>query len=470
MARVRELAGPVAVAFVAALAIAGVSSCGPGKSTGPSGPTSPTGTSGPSGPATGGGSTGGGSGSGGSGGGSGGGTSGGSGSGGGGSTTSGGGTSSGDGTASGGGATPAGDGSGTSPGAPDACSGLLPTADAGHALRFDTGTHANCWRATSSANGQLALGILTGASGARFLLYPPDGSAQQGEIALLYPSGRTDLDPWFHPTSAGWAGMVHDPPPAVALRAFDTTGSPIGTSQDLVVNSAPDGHGGTVAIAASSAPATPDAPALEWFDASGTLLRTAPLDDHPTMLLVAFGTDHVLAITTVPGDVRARWYDGSGTPITAWFDAGPTADATPASLHLLLDGTIALSDGSAWRGIFRDGVAAMDPAPGWLASRPATRLATIRGGRAYAVLPMPSAPQPGAAAADQTRFEIVAASGASCGTVTLPAPAGEPGVTRTPTALDVGQDGTVLQTESLTGDRLGSGIHGEFRWWPGLLR
>ena len=139
------------------------------------------------------------------------------------------------------------------------------------------------------------------------------------------------------------------------------------------------------------------------------------------------------------------------------------ADATRASLHLLLDGTIALGDGSAWRGIFRDGVAGMDPAPSWLASRPATRLATIRGGRAYAVLPF-------SGAGDQTAFEIVAASGESCGTVTLPAPAAESGVGRTPIALDVGQDGTVLQTESLTGDPLGSGIHGEFRWWPGLLR
>ncbi len=446
MARVRELVGPVAVAFAAALVAASVPSCGPGKGTGPAGPTGtsgpsgPTGTSGPSGPATGGGSGGDGSG-------------GGSGSGGGGDTTSGGGTTGGGGTG------------GTS-GGPDACSGLVPTPDAGRALRFDTGTHASCWRATSSANGQLALGIMAGGADVRFLLYPPDGSAQQGEIAQLYPNGWTDLDPWFHPTSAGWAGMVHDPPPAVALRAFGTTGSPAGTSRDLVVSSAPDAHGGTVAIAASGTPSTQGAPMLEWFDASGTLLRTALLDDQPKMLLVDFATDHVLAIVTGPADLRARWYDGTGTPVTPWFEAGSAVDATRASLHLLLDGTIALSDGNAWRGIFRDGAAAMEPAPGWLAARPASRLATIRGGRGYAVLPMPGAPGP--SAADQTTFEIVAASGASCGTVTLPAPAGEPGVTRTPTALDVGQDGTVLQTESLTGDRLGSGIHGEFRWWPGL--
>jgi hypothetical protein len=186
------------------------------------------------------------------------------------------------------------------------------------------------------------------------------------------------------------------------------------------------------------------------------------------MLLVAFATDHVLAIVPGPADLHARWYDGTGAPLTPWFGAGPALDPTRATLHLLLDGTAALGDGGAWRGVFRDGVAGMDPAPGWLAARPATRLATIRGGRAYAVLPMPAGPQPGAT--DQTRFEIVTASGESCGTVALPAPPDEAGVTRTATALDVGQDGTVVQTEALTGSRLGNGIHGEFRWWPGLLR
>jgi hypothetical protein len=137
-------------------------------------------------------------------------------------------------------------------------------------------------------------------------------------------------------------------------------------------------------------------------------------------------------------------------------------------MHLLVDGGIAVSDGSAWRGIFRDGVARIEPPPGWLAARPGTRLATVRGGRAYAVLPMPGGPQGGTG--DQATFEIVAASGESCGTVTLPAPAAEAGVTRTPTALDVGQDGTVIQTENVGIEGPSFGIHGEFRWWPGLLR
>ncbi len=380
---------------------------------------------------------------------------------------------------SGGGGT--GSGGTTSGGSPDgggspgnaACSGLTPTPDAGHVLRFDTGSHASCWRATSNPEGQLSLGIIGGAFSAEvtFHLYPPDGSTEQGSIAGLEQNSRSDIDPWFHWTSSGYAGLVHEPPPPVALRSFDGTGAVVGTTSDDAVSSAPDAHGGTVMLGRSfDANATPPSlgpTKLEWVDSSGNVLRTATLDGDPTMLLVDWGTDHVLALLPGSGGLRARWYDGNGNPLTRWFDAGAAIDPAQASMHLLLDGTIALSDGQAWRGVFRDGVEAIDPPPGWLASRPRTRLATIRGARGYAVLPFPNGPT---TTADQTRFEIVAASGDSCGTVTVPSPPDEPGVTHTPTALDVGQDGTLFQTETLVGTGLGMGIHGDFRWWPALLR
>jgi hypothetical protein len=168
---------------------------------------------------------------------------------------------------------------------------------------------------------------------------------------------------------------------------------------------------------------------LEWVDGSGSVFRTVTLDESPTMLLIDWGTDHVLALEPGTAALRARWYDGAGTPLTPWFDASVPRPQV-ASMHLLLDGSIAVSDGDAWRGVFRDGVASMDPPPGWLASRPGTRLATIRSGRAYAVIAAPSGGEPA-----PTSFEIVTPSGDSCGTVALPAPPDEPGVTRRPTTL-----------------------------------
>jgi hypothetical protein len=476
--RVRGLGAPIAIglAFGWAVALSCGPSGGPGTSTGqpdgggtsgqPSGGGGagqpPGGDGGSGGQAPAGGS--GGTGSGGSSGGDGGGMAGGGG-------ASSGGTGSG-GTASGGSSS---SGGGTSDGG--ACAGLGATPEAARAKRFDTGTHASVWRATSDPAGRIALGILGGSFGTEvtFRIFPPDGSSQQGEIALLVENSRTDLDPWFHWTSAGWAGLVHDPPPPVGLRTFDAAGGTVRTSADYAVSSAPDAHGGTVVLAQPYSGSGTSSPsfgptALEWLDASGNVLRTATLDDAPTMLLVDWNTDHVLAI--VPHGARARWYDGEGKPLTPWFAAGGAVSASDASLHLLLDGSVALSDGQAWRGVFRDAVAAMDPPPGWLAARPGTRLATIRHGRGYAVLPMPNYGFAAPNGLDQTSFEVVTASGEGCGKVTLPAPPGEAGVTRSPTALDVGQDGTVLQAETLAGspEVLGSGIHGEFRWWPALLR
>jgi hypothetical protein len=52
---------------------------------------------------------------------------------------------------------------------------------------------------------------------------------------------------------------------------------------------------------------------------------------------------------------------------------------------------------------------------------------------------------------------------------TVPQPTVTPGETKVPARLDVGQDGTLLQTAN----RQVAGrtdIHCEFRWWSGLLR
>jgi hypothetical protein len=154
-----------------------------------------------------------------------------------------------------------------------------------------------------------------------------------------------------------------------------------------------------------------------------------------------------------------------GAPLTPWFGVAAPIPGNSAALRVFVHGRVALGDGRTWLASFRDGVTGADAAPDWLASRPNTRLATIRQGRAYAVLPLD---QPGL---DQTRFEIVTAAGESCGLVAIPPPPPAAGLTRTPRRVDVGQDGTLFQQEQVIEEDPNSfGIHCMFQWWPSLLQ
>lgn len=159
---------------------------------------------------------------------------------------------------------------------------------------------------------------------------------------------------------------------------------------------------------------------------------------------------------------RASWHDAAGAALTAWFDVNATSQAAGPYLQLLIDGTVALSDGASWVAALRDGVAAVDAPPAWLASRAGTRLAKIRQGTGYAVLPRPGT--------DSTVLEVLTGAGESCGLVTVPAPAPPNGETWTAQRLDVGQDGTLFQVEGRTGGGLDGSLHCAFRWWPALLR
>ncbi len=355
-------------------------------------------------------------------------------------------------------------------GSSEACADLMPVFESAVERTFDTGTHRDCSVATSNPAGQIALGVSGawgGGAGTNFYLYPADGSTEQGPLGLVTPDIRPEVDPWFHWTSVGYQGIVHDPgagPPAVTLRSWDGDGVQLGSVPFFAITSAPDGAGGTVLLARSS-DANPT-PLLMWIDAAGHVTRSVPLDASPGIVEVGWATGHVLAIVPAAPSSRARWFDGAGMPLTPWFDVAVGLDPSGgAAVRLLLDGSIALNDGRSWVASFRDGRPGADPPPGWLASRPNTRLASIRLGRAYAVLPLD---QPGA---DATRFEIVTASGEGCGAVPIPPASVVAGVDRTSRRLDVGLDGTLFQQDSLSGPSEGNfGIHCAFRWWPALLR
>jgi hypothetical protein len=359
-------------------------------------------------------------------------------------------------------------------GAPSPCDGLLPGGDLGQAARElvrDLQPPNHCTAAGSDPAGQLALAETVGNNGPPHLtihLYQPSG-APVGDVA---PAVDTSFD--FHPTASGYQGLALERV-AQGARAYfstwDRSGRQIARGQDDAIASAPDGRGGSAVLERTRDAAGHSGPVkLSRVDDRGVYGASATLDDpDASMLIVNWDTGHALVLTNAPSATRGRWFDAGGAALTDWFAvAGPLRRDGGAMLRLLLDGRVALYDGQRWAALLADGQARVDAVPGWLADRPGTRLAAIRAGRGYAVLPNP--PPGGRASWDA--FEVVAADGTSCGTVQVPASHPADGSARGPAWLGFGEDGTLLQISDATGAALGppGTFHCALRWWPALMR
>lgn len=334
----------------------------------------------------------------------------------------------------------------------------------------DLGTHSHCGPATTDPRGQVALAQVgaAGADSASVHFYQSEGAAAGDLTGTLRATSSEDIDPWFHWTSDGYRGLAENNQgpgvPRIVVETFDRSGRPTAVGNNFGIAAVPDGHGGSALLELTVAQAHPVQPGpvkLSRMDDRGQYGASTLLDDSAaSMLLVNWGTGHVLVLATGSAETRGRWFDESCRPLTAWFPVAGNIDSRAAALRLLVDGTMALSDGTRWVATFRDADARTSPPPAWLTSRPGTRLATIRGGRGYALLPDGRG----------DAFDIVAADGTSCGSASVPKSTPAAGTARQPTRLDVGQDGTLLQMENATGDRLGFGIHCALRWWPAAVR
>jgi len=377
-----------------------------------------------------------------------------------------------------------GGGGGADGGSLDACAGLAPSFGPAVEALIDAAS-TDCALATTNPDGQVALGIVGtfgNKSGIAIELRSP-ANTTLGTIDVLTPvpfgGGSRDIDPWFHSTSSGYHAIVYDlgafaPLVFRTFRAYDASGLQLADLRQFAIGSAPDGQGGSVLLAQdfrrslrfggrSHAPQYVPIIGpmlLEWVDSAGGVTRSVEIGGAPTFVLVNRGTGHVVAIS-VGAAAPARWFDATGQPLTPWFTVG---NVVGTSIHLLHDGTVVLSDNGRWDVALQDGVSNPVAVPDWLAARPFTRLATIRGGRGYAVLAMD--PTSG----DATHFEIVTASGQSCGTFAVPAPTVTATDSRTPRRLDVGPDGTLLQQLSRNVVPNNGGAQCVFRWWPALLR
>jgi hypothetical protein len=145
-----------------------------------------------------------------------------------------------------------------------------------------------------------------------------------------------------------------------------------------------------------------------------------------------------------PETLRARWYSAEGAPLTAEFDAGVSlrrafdgSFVRPGPLAALKGGGLVLRVEGRWTRLFPAAVARAEPAPAWLAARPFTTLAPVRGGRAYALLQDPESGEYGRC---RDALELVTPAGESCGTLRF---ASEGGACGDPLVL--GADGSVLQ-------------------------
>ncbi|HYD43203.1 MAG TPA: hypothetical protein VEB43_20385 [Anaeromyxobacter sp.] len=316
--------------------------------------------------------------------------------------------------------------------------------------------------ATTSPDGQLALAFES-PDDADVELYTPAGQRQTSAPIAAVRGGSTDMESWFHWSEGGWHGITVDDPQRQTLTAWDTAGA-LQTSLEGydVVHLAPDGDGGSVALA-TAAGGSGQAHLL-WVNGDGEVTRDVLLDRAGTQAIV-HPTGHVLVLASGDDeDAFARWFDDEGAPLTEWFDADFRygGDDDPA-LRLLLDGRVVVHDGTGWAAAFRDGEAAVEDPPAWLVALGDRRLAALPGGKGYVAL----GGEPGGAAGTA---ELLTPEGERCGALAPPPGAPPAGGARTPFGYWLGPDGTLIEGSTVAGPSLtGSANHCAFRWWPELF-
>jgi len=162
-------------------------------------------------------------------------------------------------------------------------------------------------------------------------------------------------------------------------------------------------------------------------------------DDHDNTF-VALNTGCCGSVFGLPPErVIARWVDAGGRPLTPWMDVAAAGNIEVAPL---VGGGVVLRAGN-WIASFASGSATPEAAPTFIP--PYHHVAIVRGGRAYAVVPI-------VGWARDHAIELYSPAGNHCGTLEFPSGVG----------LYLGRDGTVIST--------GPNDWCTATWWPHLLR
>jgi hypothetical protein len=227
-----------------------------------------------------------------------------------------------------------------------------------------------------------------------------------------------------------------------------------------------------------SGPADATTMLLDAIDASGGIRWTRSLPD----VIGQFESNAMLVGVDRRGNVLALWNSraryGAGAWAGQWFDPSGkpglvfqalSSGFGPHQLYdrvgdgLFLSGS-ASAGGVAWLGQFDAQATSMSPPPAWLAARPGKDLHMVRGGKGYAVLPMPEN-----SAACEQEVEVISPSGQVCGSTMFSIGGGACATS----SIIVGYDGTVVQQgprERETCSASGHVCTCTYRYWPGFFR
>jgi hypothetical protein len=326
--------------------------------------------------------------------------------------------------------------------------------------RSDGAGGTACLAATSDGDGAVALACADPAGAVTVQTFGPDGAARGAAPA----EGLTALVPQprgFHAlASAGGEARFL----VVAADGTLARSEPVAPAELGLVDArlAPDPAGGGVVVARGTHES-----GNHWFellaarrDGAGAPVSEARITNgsDPTAPMFFAGAVNAsgatFAVWGERGTTRVAWLGRDGALGAEPADDGATADhgldfGTPIELAALLDGTVALRAGTMWRRAWAPSATTGAAPPAWLAERPGTRVRTVRGGTAYALVP------DAAAGVCAQGVELLSSEGRICGAVTVTESTSECGAS----VLEVGRDGTLLREAA-----------GAVRFWPGLLR
>jgi hypothetical protein len=350
------------------------------------------------------------------------------------------------------------------------CSGLVPHPPHSHVSNgYDIPSASTCLNGISDGTGHLATGERDPAT--QIINYHAMTSAGTAiaqfsdtnlEPLLAQPSGyhsvtsSTDGSTVAQETFSNSGTMTATTPLSVSTffdNLWDLSANPAGGSL-AVFRRVDNFHNHFFVLTAQRF--NPDGSAVS----SPTIIKTGPGGDEPLWLT---GGVSALGQSLVTFDFQAHlhalWLDASGTALGAEIAGDPMSPSHPV-LSPLLDGSMVFQNGGVWKLQFPNVGTTVVPAPAWLAADANTKLETVRGRKAYALLPFGGA----SAKPCEQRVEIRAPSGRLCGTLTFKYGTGAC-ITKD---IDVGWDGTVIQ-QSPVETCSGSTCTCSHRWWPRLL-